>query len=134
MGKDEEKEEPPVKRQKVSEDDNDEADEPKVIGPDVWYMPSRPEDGGDVSEKLIAQSYKAFTMPSEEEGFKEVEFTWRPKAEAEDHLQKYILKMKASLVIDDLRPSEWFKDKLKAWKTVQSEMRKKGRQEHPKKE
>merc|ERR1712203_95276 len=89
-------------------------------GPEVWYLPRGKYP--DVDARVISKSFKTFTLPSDEEGFHRIEFLWRSQSEASGHLQRWVTSKKAENVVDGLKPSEWFKDKLKAWKELRSTM------------
>lgn len=95
---------------------------------EVWWIPRKKGSPPDVAPKIIAQSYLGFTFPADTEGFDKIEFVWRPKVEAGQYLQNYISEKKASMIIEDLTPSEWFKEKLQVWKKTLSEMKKKHRE------
>merc|ERR1719221_595900 len=69
-----------------------------------------------------------FSLPTSEEGFEDVDFIWAPKEQAEEYFTKWIAEKKASMVIEGLKPSEWFAEKLKAWQEVKKEMQKKQRE------
>jgi len=129
-------EEPPEKKQKIEEEEaKEEEQEEKTaspdIGPHVWWLPHGKSASVDMGKKALAGSYTNFTMPSDCEGFDKVEFMWAQKDSCDGYFQKWMVESKANLIIEDLKPGEWFKEKQKAWKQLYQEMKSK---KHTKKE
>jgi len=128
--------EPPEKKQKVEEKDEvkDEVKEEEVkqeekeeeagpdVGPSVWWIP-RGKNPEDMGKKAVGQSLSSFSLPSDTEGFDKVEYIWSAKAAAEEYLQKWVVEKKATLIVEGLKPGEWFIEKQKAWEAVLKEMK-----------
>mmetsp|Transcript_70689 Transcript_70689/g.133415 ORF Transcript_70689/g.133415 Transcript_70689/m.133415 type:complete len:916 (+) Transcript_70689:77-2824(+) len=95
-----------------------------VINDSVWRLPVL-EGVPDLSEKALSLTYDKFSLPSETEGFSKVDYEWLGKEAASEHLKKFILQRKATTILEGLVPGTWFKEKLKAWHTMRSELRKK---------
>jgi len=78
-----------------------------------WFR--RPGALGDLSTFALNTAISRFCLPEEAEGFDEVRFQWRQAAEARDHLRTWVLDRKLTTRVEDLQPSEWFKEKWHAW-------------------
>jgi len=86
-------------------------------------VPTREADNiPDVSEKALG-CYSQFSMPTEAEGFEKVNYEWLGKDAAEAHLKAWILERKATTIIEDLEPGEWFKEKVKEWHALRAVLR-----------
>jgi len=95
----------------------------KAVADDsVWFLPAGALR--DVSDRVISQNYAKFSLPVEDEGFGKIEFQWLAREPAEAHLKQWVLERKATTLIEDLEPGEWFTIKLKAWHTLRSEVQK----------
>jgi len=79
----------------------------------------------DVAPKLLASKYTKFELPVAEEGFDAIEFMWEPLDVCAAALSKYIKNKKLSTPIENLKPSEWFAEKLKAFETAKKKLRSK---------
>jgi len=120
-------EESPAKKQKTEDDEEAKAEDKVEAGPDVgphvWWIPQRNRHGVDMMKKTVAESYSTFTLPADSEGFEKVEFVWASQANGAEHLQKFATEKKATLIIEGLKPGEWFRDKYKAWQQTLKEMK-----------
>lgn len=111
--------------------DDEEEKEPEVdikepeIGDDVKFLPKQPKNQPDISKDLINQSFSTFSIPTLDEGFDAVKFVWADESAAAEYLKKWQLDLKATTIIPDLKPSDWFKEKMKAWKEAKVEYKKK---------
>jgi hypothetical protein len=88
-----------------------------------WYLPRLKGEGPDVSDKALS-CYSQFCLPTEADGFAAVQFEWAGKQGAEEHLKAWIKERKASTVIEDLKPGEWFTTKLQEWHKLREELKK----------
>lgn len=91
------------------------------LGEAVWFMPRTGVP--DLSEKAIAGAYAHFSLPDGDEGFDEVRYEWLNKDAAEDHLQKHLSELKATLLVDGLTPGPWFQEKWQGWRKLRQELR-----------
>merc|ERR1712039_288004 len=69
----------------------------------------------DLHQNVLSASYLKFSVPREDEGFDSIEFAWKPKTPAEDHLKSWILHRKLTVRVDDINPGDWFQKKLQEW-------------------
>eukprot|EP00427_Karlodinium_veneficum_P062582 CAMPEP_0169332704 /NCGR_PEP_ID=MMETSP1017-20121227/14865_1 /TAXON_ID=342587 /ORGANISM="Karlodinium micrum, Strain CCMP2283" /LENGTH=821 /DNA_ID=CAMNT_0009427871 /DNA_START=58 /DNA_END=2524 /DNA_ORIENTATION=+ len=93
-----------------------------VVDDSVWFLPAGTLC--DVSDKVVSQNYAKFSLPVEDEGFGKIDFQWLAREPAEAYLKQWVLEKKATTLIEDLVPGEWFTTKLKAWHTLRSEVQK----------
>jgi len=67
----------------------------------------------DLAAQLLGACFSSFTMP--ETGFDEVEFDWQPPAVCKNYLKTWVQERKITTRVDDLTPSDWFKDRWSQW-------------------
>merc|ERR1712176_1107217 len=60
-------------------------------------------------------SFQKFSLPTKDEGFDTIKYQWSPEAECEAYIKKYILAKKNTTRVEDLKPSQWFKEKKSQW-------------------
>jgi len=65
----------------------------------------------DLSPKDLSHYFPNFSIPSKEEGFEEVKFVWKSEAESREYLKTWIAERKLTERVEDLHPSEWFREK-----------------------
>jgi hypothetical protein len=93
-----------------------------VVDDSVWFLPAGALP--DVSDGVVSRSYSKFALPAEDEGFSKIDFQWLARGPAEEYLKKWVFERKATTLVEDLEPGEWFTGKLKAWHTIRSEVQK----------
>jgi len=115
--KDEEK--PEVKDEDISEDEKMEVDDEK---PPVATLTAaekqvrfRKQAASDLSATVISTSFNKFCLPDDTEGFDEVRYTWSSPDLCEQYLKDWVLERKLTTRIEDLNPSDWFREKWKDW-------------------
>ncbi|CAK9102094.1 unnamed protein product [Durusdinium trenchii] len=86
-----------------------------------WF---RPTDSPDLTSKEMSSSYQKFTLPSKEEGCDEITFLWHKEAQSKDYLNKWVQERKKVQRVDDLQPSDWFRNKFTEWNRVLGAWRK----------
>lgn len=86
-------------------------------------LPRSADSLPDVCDKALG-CYSQFCLPTEAEGFGKVDYEWLGKEAAEAHLKAWILERKATTIIEDLEPGEWFKEKVKEWHALRDVLRK----------
>merc|ERR1719183_3188935 len=79
----------------------------------LWFSPK--VGNGDIAATLLSKAYGDFSLPEKKEGFDQVKYEWQPEAKSKDYLRKWILETKLTTRIEDLQPSQYFKEKLTAW-------------------
>eukprot|EP00913_Durusdinium_trenchii_P026466 g24832.t1 len=70
---------------------------------------SAPKNG----QKEIAKSFGNFSLPKKEEGFEEILWAWQAEEQCLEHLQRWVAEKKLMQRVDELRPNEWFREKLR---------------------
>merc|ERR1712137_862726 len=73
------------------------------------------KDVTDLTSATLDKHYGQFSVPDNTEGFDEMRFEWDGQAESTDYLRKWVVDRKANSRMDDLQPSEWFKEKHHEW-------------------
>lgn len=76
----------------------------------------------DVSPAVLAKAFASFTVPEKSEGFDEVNYEWQGAAESKEYLRKWVLETKLTTRIEDLQPSNDFKEKYSAWQKAFTEL------------
>merc|ERR1712048_1033819 len=85
----------------------------------MWF---RPQAGAsDLTSTVLSQSFALFTLPEKEEGFDDMRYEWQNAKESTEYLQKWVLDKKLPSRIEDLQPSQFFKDKLTEWNKAYQE-------------
>merc|ERR1711957_1137892 len=77
----------------------------------TWFRPTSPPE---MQNKHIERNFTKFSVPERAEGFDEVVFDWQGEAKAKEHFRAWLLDKKKTSRIEDLQPSQWYLDKLKA--------------------
>merc|ERR1711879_413697 len=74
----------------------------------LWYRkPYVP----DIEQRVLGKSFASFSLPSEEEGFDEIRYLWGGAEACTTHLKDWVLELKKTQRVEDLEPSEWFREK-----------------------
>eukprot|EP00435_Cladocopium_sp_Y103_P057039 s40_g19.t1 len=76
----------------------------------------------DVSPAVLAKAFASFTVPEKSEGFDEVNYEWQGAPESKEYLRKWVLETKLTTRIEDLQPSNDFKEKYSAWQKAFTEL------------
>eukprot|EP00933_Yihiella_yeosuensis_P046955 TRINITY_DN4258_c0_g1_i1.p1 TRINITY_DN4258_c0_g1~~TRINITY_DN4258_c0_g1_i1.p1 ORF type:complete len:1006 (+),score=337.27 TRINITY_DN4258_c0_g1_i1:69-3086(+) len=127
----EEKKEEEKVEEKADEPMEEEEAPPKVELTDeekkLWYRKTKVSD---LTVKDLAVNYTKFSLPTKEEGFDAITYTWAKEDKATDYMKKWVGGKKMTQKVEDLYPSEWFKQKwgewtrlVSVWKRKQSEFR-----------
>merc|ERR1711920_779878 len=89
----------------------------------MWF---RPQPGApDLTSTVLSQSFAYFTIPGKDEGFDDIRFEWQGEGTSKEYLRKWVLEKKLTSRIEDLQPSQWFKDKLVEWQKTYQEWQQK---------
>merc|ERR1712129_429354 len=80
----------------------------------LWFRPKSPTD---LSDDVLNTAFGDFSVPEKSEGFDEVIFDWQAEAGAKKYLKTWVLDRKRISRVENLKPSQWFNDKLKEWQT-----------------
>lgn len=122
--KEEAKEEPKDEEMKVEAEPEVEEEPPVAELTEeeqkLWFKPSI---GGysDVLPPVLNQVFGDFSLPEKAEGFNEVRYEWQKEDGSKAYLKKWILDRKLTTRMDDLQPSQWFKDKQAEWMKLYQE-------------
>jgi len=104
---------------KTDDQDEDEAMEPPPVAEltaEEQKQWSRLDSIADMDPTTLVESYLDFTLPMQEEGFDEIQYEWLDSAETvEQYLEAWKRKFKSSVRIENLEPSDWFKERVKMW-------------------
>merc|ERR1719281_572332 len=104
--------------------EEEEEDVPIALTDEEKKLKFRPSQSPDLSEKEL-MAYAKFGLPSKEEGFDDVQFSWQPKGKCEEHLKAWISHRKKTMRVEDLQPGQWFKDEWSKWQKLLQEWRRK---------
>jgi len=89
----------------------------------MWF---RPQPGApDLTSTVLSQNFAYFTIPEKDEGFDDVRFEWQNEDTSKEYLRKWVLEKKLTSRIEELQPSQWFKDKLVEWQKTYQEWQQK---------
>merc|ERR1712176_782309 len=69
----------------------------------------------DIAPQIFNTSFQNFSVPTKDEGFDAVRYQWSPDAECETYIKKYVLAKKNTTRVEDLKPSQWFREKKSQW-------------------
>merc|ERR1719172_610707 len=118
--KEEEKEEEKDEEKPAEEEE----DVPVALTDEEKKLKFRPSKSKDLSEKEL-MAYAKFVLPSKEEGFDDVKFSWQPQAKCEEYLKAWISQRKKTMRVEDLQPGQWFKDEWTKWQKLLQDWRRK---------
>ncbi|CAK9048855.1 Heterogeneous nuclear ribonucleoprotein U (hnRNP U) (Scaffold-attachment factor A) (SAF-A), partial [Durusdinium trenchii] len=76
----------------------------------------------DLAPSVLAKAFASFMVPEKSEGFDEVKYEWQDAAKSKEYLRKWVLETKLTTRIEELQPSQDFKDKLAAFQKSFSEL------------
>jgi len=76
----------------------------------------------DLTPSVLSKAFANFTIPEKDEGFDEIKFIWQEEEQSKEYLRKWVLETKLTTRIEDLQPSQDFKDKYAAWQKSYSEL------------
>ncbi|CAK8985144.1 Heterogeneous nuclear ribonucleoprotein U [Durusdinium trenchii] len=79
----------------------------------------------DQNERDLAKSFADFKIPSKEEGFQDIVFAWQGEEGSAEYLKRWIADKKLVERVPDLRPNEWFREKLRQWQQTLSRWKRK---------
>merc|ERR1712087_1013737 len=82
-------------------------------------------EASDISAAELSSCFSKFSLPAADEGFDRVEFVWDAEDKAKERLREWMLAKKQTERVEDLKPSEWFKEKLNEWTKLVSSWKKK---------
>mmetsp|Transcript_43048 Transcript_43048/g.77141 ORF Transcript_43048/g.77141 Transcript_43048/m.77141 type:complete len:822 (-) Transcript_43048:111-2576(-) len=107
------------------EEEEDLGDEPPKVElteeeENLSFLPKGPVP--DLAPSILSKAFANFTIPEKEEGFDEIKFIWQKEPASKEYLRKWVLETKLTTRIEDLQPSQDFKDKFAAWQKSYSEL------------
>jgi len=123
--KEEEKEEAKVEEAAEEEPEEPEPTDIELTEEDkkTWF---RPPPVSDLTTGVLNSAFGKFTLPQKSEGFDDIKYEWEPATKANDYLRKWVLDRKVTSKMEDLKPSDWFKEKheifnkaVKEWQAKQ---------------
>lgn len=103
-----------------SEEEKEEMEEeepPPVVAltPKERQVVFRKQETKDISPVVLSTVFQKFSLPSESEGFDEVRYVWSSADETAEFLRRWVVERKTTTRIEDLQPSDWFRDKWQEW-------------------
>mmetsp|Transcript_26699 Transcript_26699/g.61447 ORF Transcript_26699/g.61447 Transcript_26699/m.61447 type:complete len:897 (+) Transcript_26699:53-2743(+) len=107
-----------TKEEETKEEEEEEMDEspPEVVLTEeeqkTWF---RPKPVTDLTTAVLSQAFGTFTLPEEGEGFDAIDYEWDDATKSQDYLRNWVLERKRTSRIEDLVPSDWFKERLGSW-------------------
>merc|ERR1712048_677083 len=69
----------------------------------------------DIAPQVFNTSFQKFSVPSKDEGFDTIKYEWSKDAECEAYLKQYILAKKNTTRVEDIKPSQWFRERKLQW-------------------
>eukprot|EP00929_Paragymnodinium_shiwhaense_P031658 TRINITY_DN1768_c1_g1_i1.p1 TRINITY_DN1768_c1_g1~~TRINITY_DN1768_c1_g1_i1.p1 ORF type:complete len:1066 (+),score=264.64 TRINITY_DN1768_c1_g1_i1:110-3307(+) len=69
----------------------------------------------DVADSDLSASFASFSLPAKEDGFDEITYDWSPEEQAELHLRRWVQARKMTTRVEDLKPGDWFGERLSDW-------------------
>merc|ERR1712039_931722 len=113
LAMDEEEEEPPK-----HESDDEPAPTVELTAQEKQDLFVNNDEVKDMTVANVTASYRRFSIPQDDEGFDNIEFLWKAKTDAEEYMSRWILNRRMQVRIDDIQPSEWFRQKQNNWLTT----------------
>lgn len=104
-------------------DGSDAPDAPIELTEEEKNLWARTTEVADLSQAALSRSFTSFSLPSSDEGFNEVRYEWRPADESAELLKNWKSSRKLTIRVEDLQPSQWFKDRWQSWQKCNSEWR-----------
>merc|ERR1712217_223700 len=77
----------------------------------------RPGVHPDLIEAVLSSTFTQFSLPDETEGFDAIEYVWSKDKEAKDYMERWVKARKMTIRVDNIEPSEWFRERLNAFHT-----------------
>lgn len=77
------------------------------------FFPKR--DHADLTATALASALSHVSIPDAAEGFDKIEYVWDAEKAAKEYLRSWASERKITTRIEDLQPSEWFKEKFGDW-------------------
>lgn len=66
----------------------------------------------DLAHNVMNSSFGRFSTPELAEGFDDIQYEWQKAAKATEYLQKWVLNKKLTSRMEDIKPGQYFKDKV----------------------
>merc|ERR1712176_1399111 len=78
-----------------------------------WFRKGR--QTADLSSFVLNASIAKFCLPEDNEGFDEIQYAWQNLSDCTEYMRRWVLERKLTTRIEDLQPSDWFKEKWQDW-------------------
>lgn len=116
------KEEQKDEEMKAEEEEEEEATEPEKaeLTDEEKKLRFRPKTDGfsDLTPGVLNTFFGKFSIPDKSEGFADVRFEWQNEAKSKAYLKKWVLERKRTSRMEELTPSQWFKEKSSEWQKL----------------
>jgi len=110
-----------VKKEEEEEEEKEEPCPVAELTAEEKAMSFKKKATSDLTNWVLSQQFAKFTLPTGEEGFDEVRFSWQKKDKSEEYFKAWILKQKILCRMEELQPGEWFRTKWTEWQKVMGE-------------
>merc|ERR1712060_775462 len=101
--------------EKKEEEEKEEEEKPVELTDEEKAVVFRKSEIPDISPATLTKNFASYSIPAKEEGFDEIRYV-RSKADVcVAKFKEWLIEDKRTQRIDDLEPSEWFKEKWTAW-------------------
>merc|ERR1712217_152439 len=74
----------------------------------------------DIQPAEVSSAFAKFSLPESDEGFDQIEYMWQPEDKCREEMKQWQLNKKLTERVEDLKPGEWFKGQMDAWKKAVS--------------
>merc|ERR1712039_153022 len=115
MGEDgdgeEEKKDEEEKKEEEKAEEKEEEEKPVELTEEEKAICFRKTEVPDITPATLTKNFANYSIPTKEEGFDEVRFVWSKADVCASKFKEWLLENKRTQRIDDLEPSEWFKEK-----------------------
>jgi len=73
----------------------------------------------DLTSKALSMNFVKFSVPAADEGFDEIKCEWiKTPAKAAEHIKTWISDKKLTTRVEDIKPSDWFQQRLRDWQST----------------
>eukprot|EP00746_Dinoflagellata_sp_MGD_P166365 gnl/MRDRNA2_/MRDRNA2_96194_c0_seq1.p1 gnl/MRDRNA2_/MRDRNA2_96194_c0~~gnl/MRDRNA2_/MRDRNA2_96194_c0_seq1.p1 ORF type:complete len:816 (+),score=233.30 gnl/MRDRNA2_/MRDRNA2_96194_c0_seq1:84-2531(+) len=78
----------------------------------------------EMSQAAVSAAFSKFSIPANKEGWSDIKFLWSNRSACEKKLKDWSRNKKSTERVDDIVPSDWFKEKLEEWTKQREDLKK----------
>jgi len=104
-----------AEEEKKEEDEKEEEEKPVELTAEEKAVCFRKTEVPDIAPATLTKNFASYSIPAKDEGFDEIRYVWSKPDACASKLKEWLLENKRTQRIDDLEPSEWFKERWTAW-------------------